>query len=113
MARERINDPGLAELANTTRQQIHKLRHGDRKLTVQWAKRLAPHLKCTWQELVEETPTPVDQGRVDLLAAYDRMNAEERRAIVTLANGVAHRGNSEDPSPGAVDGTRKQRPARA
>jgi hypothetical protein len=53
MARARINGPQLAVAAGTTRQQIHKLRHGNQKLTVQWAKRLAPHINSTWQELVE------------------------------------------------------------
>ena len=50
MARVAMTDPQLAALAETTKQQIHKLRHGQRKLTVQWAKRLAPHLDSTWQE---------------------------------------------------------------
>ena len=53
MARAGVNGPQLALAAGTTRQQIHKLRHGLQKMTVQWAKRLAPHLHSTWQELVE------------------------------------------------------------
>jgi hypothetical protein len=97
MKRAGINDPTLAaEVRNTSKQQINKLRHGERKLTVQWAKRLAPHLDCTWQELVEETPTPIDPGEAAVVAGYRRMNAEGRRALVTLVEGWSPPGNSED-----------------
>jgi hypothetical protein len=71
MTQAGITDPELANAAGTTKQQIHKLRHRERKLTVQWAKRLAPHLGSTWQELIEGPLAPSDARRTDLLAAYD------------------------------------------
>lgn len=52
--RERgMNDPQLAELENTTKQQINKLRRGERQLTARWARRLAPHLQADWKELMD------------------------------------------------------------
>lgn len=52
--RERgVNDPRLAELENTTKQQINKLRRGERQLTARWARRLAPHLRADWKDLMD------------------------------------------------------------
>ncbi|NDV87068.1 helix-turn-helix domain-containing protein [Aurantimonas aggregata] len=42
----------LAELAKTSQPQINKLEIGDRKLTREWAERLAPHINATAQELL-------------------------------------------------------------
>lgn len=47
-----ISQAQLAELAKTSQPQINKLEAGDRKLTREWAERLAPHLQATPQELM-------------------------------------------------------------
>ena len=73
MARVGMTDPQLAALAETTKQQIHKLRHGQRQLTVQWAKRLAPHLDSTWQELIDGPLDPINALRAELLRAFENM----------------------------------------
>ncbi len=79
-------DPRLADLAGTTKQQIFKLRRGERNLTVQWAQRLAPHLGVEWYELVEgENPPAPDPSLVELLAAYQVMNEEQRKALLIMA----------------------------
>lgn len=79
-----MTDPRLAELAGTTKQQIFKLRRGERKLTVQWAQRLASHLDTVWFDLIAgERPSP-DLPRVELLAAYDAMSSDQRHALVAL-----------------------------
>ncbi|HEY4174863.1 MAG TPA: hypothetical protein VGM42_17680 [Rhodopila sp.] len=83
--KNKMTDPRLATLADTTKQQIFKLRKGERNLTVQWAKRLAPHLDVTWQVLIDESPPSTDPIRVDLLAAYDSMTDEQRQALLTVA----------------------------
>jgi len=85
MVRVGMTDPQLAALAQTTKQQIHKLRHGQRKLTVQWAKRLAPHLDCTWQELIEGPLDPIDALRAELLRAFEHMNQRDRERLVEVA----------------------------
>lgn len=42
----------LARLAGTSKQQVHKLQRGDRKLAREWAERFAPHLGVTWPEVM-------------------------------------------------------------
>jgi transcriptional regulator with XRE-family HTH domain len=49
-----------------------------------------------------------DQPRLDLLAAYDAMDEEQRRALVTMAKAVARR---EAPEPQAPAPRPKPRPA--
>jgi transcriptional regulator with XRE-family HTH domain len=88
MALVEITDPQLAALAGTTKQQIFKLRRGERKLTVQWARRLAPYLKVTWQELIEGPASPTDRNRSDLLHAFDVADATGREMLMRLARSV-------------------------
>jgi transcriptional regulator with XRE-family HTH domain len=52
MLRAGINGQRLADLAGTSKQQIHKLRHGNGKLTREWAERFAPHLGVDWPEVI-------------------------------------------------------------
>ena len=42
----------LADRVGTTRQQIHKLENGERRLTVEWMRRLADALDCDVADLV-------------------------------------------------------------
>jgi hypothetical protein len=95
MTRARLNDRELAEAAGTTKPQLHKLRHGGRKLTVQWAKRLAPPLNCTWQELVEglspdhasTCPDHVSSER-ELLDAFWSTDAQGGAMLLRLARSL-------------------------
>lgn len=51
----------IAKAAGTSKQQIHKLRYGDRKMTREWAEKLAPALGVSWPEVmgwVGELPKP-------------------------------------------------------
>jgi len=50
----------LADLAGTSQPQIKRLEAGNRKLTKEWAERLAPHLGVDPQELLfpDSKPTP-------------------------------------------------------
>ena len=72
----------LAELAHTTRSQIVKLERGERRLTVDWMRRLAPALDCVPADLLPtadtrsavpgseaaRAATPEPDDRADLLA---------------------------------------------
>jgi DNA-binding XRE family transcriptional regulator len=78
----------LAAKANASRQTIFKLRTGVTRMLPHWAKRLAPHLGVAWQEMIDGTPSPADQARVDLMAAYDAMTDEQRRALLIVAKGM-------------------------
>lgn len=48
----RWTDPALGSEVGTTKQQIFKLRTGKRKLTREWAERLAGPLGVTWPEVM-------------------------------------------------------------
>lgn len=52
-----LSQSALADRVNTGFQQISKLERADRKMTKQWAERLAPHLGTTWWELLGAPPT--------------------------------------------------------
>ncbi len=95
-----LTDPGLANALGISKQQIFNLRRGHRKLTVEWAKRLAPHLGISWQELITGSPPePSDQTQADLLAAYAAMTEEQRQALLTMANLLASAANADTAKP--------------
>ena len=47
-----VTQDQLAEWAGTTQPQVNRLENGQRKFTVEWAERIAPHLRSTAQELL-------------------------------------------------------------
>jgi len=67
----------LAKLVDTTGQQIGRLEKGGRKLTRQWADRLAPHLKCEAVDLVFEDHG-IDYG---LMEKSVKISIEEVRIL--------------------------------
>jgi transcriptional regulator with XRE-family HTH domain len=85
MAERGLENHELAAKAGTSRQAIYKLRRGLTRMLPDWAKRLAGPLGVSWQELVEGMPTSADQDRADLLAAYEAMDEEQRRALLAMA----------------------------
>jgi hypothetical protein len=92
MRERRLTDPGLARLLKPeiSKQQIFNLRKGHRKLTVEWAKRLAPHLEVPWQELITGSPgEPADEGRAFLLSAFDLMDPNDRETLLRVAQSMA------------------------
>jgi transcriptional regulator with XRE-family HTH domain len=99
MARAELNDPQLAEAVGTTRQQIHKLRHGERKLTVEWAKRLAPILEVSWQELI--TGSPPDPAERELVGAYRSADDMGREMLLRFARALRPDQDGGFVSPGA------------
>ena len=96
MALIRITDPQLAVAAGTTKQQIFKLRRGERKMTTQWAKRLAPHLSVSWQEVIEGPTPPMDRSRTELMRAYDAADEQGQEMMLRLARSLR-----ADSGPGA------------
>jgi transcriptional regulator with XRE-family HTH domain len=76
MLRSGMSGPRLAELADTSKQQLHKLRHGTSKMTRQWAERIAPHLGVGWREVMavpaRSAPPDDDPRLAELTAAIGR-----------------------------------------
>lgn len=54
MTSKGLTDPALAALADTSKQQIWKLRHGVIRMSPEWARKLAPLLDVGWQVLIGE-----------------------------------------------------------
>lgn len=82
--KELREDRGLSQeqlaqraIPKTTKAQISKLERDERKLTVTWARRLAPALECHWAELFNEGLT---RDESEMVEAY-RGLSEDRRAL--------------------------------
>jgi SOS-response transcriptional repressor LexA len=83
-----LTQRALAELANTTQQQIGRLLHGNREMTAQWAERLAPALSVRPEELLfpnlKRTRVPlfswVSAGR---LASEDGVRKSDVRKYIS------------------------------
>ena len=58
MDKKGVDGPTLARAADTSKQQILKLRKGERKLTRHWAEKFAPALGCSWPEIMGWTGNP-------------------------------------------------------
>jgi hypothetical protein len=84
MRAKRLTDPALAKKLDISKQQIFNLRRWHRKLTVEWAKQLAPHLDVSWERLITGSPSPVDQDEVLLLAAFKALDQRDRQMAVRV-----------------------------
>lgn len=89
MARAKMKQTELARAAGTHKQQINKLANGERQLTVRWAKRLAPLLGFTWQELIEGPRSTADTRRSEVFLTYDSLNDEHKRMALTMLKTLA------------------------
>lgn len=78
-----LSQQALAELAGTTQPQIRRLEAGDRKLTKEWAVRLAPHLGVTPEMLLFEKE-PEEQLDVIGLPVMGIIRAGDWRDISIL-----------------------------
>jgi plasmid maintenance system antidote protein VapI len=95
-----LTDPGLARKLGISKQQIFNLRRGHRKLTVEWAKRIAPHLDVSWQELITGPPSPpADQTLAELRAAIEAMDEEQRQVLLMMAKVMARRDKPPEATP--------------
>lgn len=61
----------LADLANTTAPQINKLEKGQRKLTLDWMERLAPHLGVKASDFIVDVAKKID--RKSIKKSLDKM----------------------------------------
>ena len=57
-------------------------------MTVQWAKRLAPYLEVTWQELIEGPAPPTVRSRVELLEIFDVVDEQGKEMLLRLARSL-------------------------
>lgn len=93
----------LTELANNKPASLQAAT-GERKLTVQWAKRLAPYLQVEWNELVEGR-SPGNPGERGLVGAF--RSADPRGCKLISASSEV---SSEIQPPMPVKGAYQERP---
>jgi hypothetical protein len=111
MREKGLTDPALARSLDMSKQQIFNLRKGHRKLTVEWAKRIAPHLQVPWQELITGSPTPpLDQAGADLLAAFYSMDRRDRETLLRVADRMRREDGPDDAPPVNARGGASLRP---
>lgn len=69
-AREKadLSQTRLGELAGSGRSTIVKLEQGILPMTLDWARRLAPHLKCQPHEIFEAAPIPNEDEMRDIVS---------------------------------------------
>ena len=84
----------LEQLANrvvppTTKAQISRLEKGDRKLTREWADRLAVALGCNWAELMGADVPQLSPDEIALLENYRGMSEPTRQTFRSLSDTLA------------------------
>ena len=90
LARERAgySEAALADKARTTQPQIHRLEHGDRKLTREWAERLAPCLGISAEDLLFDVRTVPLLGIIEQGAKLRFYRTDKRGAKVRSPRGA-------------------------
>lgn len=81
--KKRLSQQALAELARTSQPQIKRLEAGERKLSKEWAERLAPHLGVT-PELLMFEKQPQEQLDIIGLPVMGIIRAGDWRDISIL-----------------------------
>ncbi|MCR9139398.1 MAG: helix-turn-helix domain-containing protein [Alphaproteobacteria bacterium] len=109
----------LAELAGTSQPQVRRLEAGERRLSKEWAQRLAPHLGVEAAQLMfgEDVPVPspvemrsgtsdendlsVPSGSGDDRQTKDQINIAHGAPVVSVASGMPMQSNGEGVHPAA------------
>lgn len=77
----------VAERANTSATQISRLERGIRRMTFDWARRLAPILECHPQELIGPPPElPPDEAEV--IEGYRGLSDRDQEAVRGLVRSL-------------------------
>lgn len=95
--KKKITQPQLAKLAGTSQPQILRLENGERKMTKEWAEKIAPHLGITPQELLFSEPITGDIEIVGMVGA----DTEGERIYGHGQNGIGW----IEPVPGSTEKT--------
>jgi plasmid maintenance system antidote protein VapI len=88
----RLENNELAAKIGTSRQTVWKLRHGHTRILAHWAKRIAPHVGASWQELVDGA-SAADRARTSsaehqVLEAFRSTDDQGREMILRLVRSL-------------------------
>lgn len=83
-----LSQEAVADRLNTSVSQISRLERGHRKLTTEWAKRLAPLFGVSWWELLGVPPSGLSDSSTSLSPpplGPSQAEADERFALIAEA----------------------------
>lgn len=100
--RQGLSQQQLADLAGTSQPQIKRLETGDRKLTKEWAERLAPHLQASPEAILFEREESIgfSEGVSNGVQFFELPNAQIRDKLVGQGRKIPVYGQAV----GGVDG---------
>lgn len=82
----------VAEVAGTTKQQIFKLENDERRLTVDWLRRMAPAFNLHWAEMVDpNTIVARDLQEAELVRLFRRIDKGDRDSTIDWLRLTAER----------------------
>lgn len=83
----------LGELAGCNKSKISKLENDEQRLDVQWAKRLAPHLKVHPFQLLPDVE--YDQENQDLIDNINRLEEKEKELVESFVATILQKKEEE------------------
>lgn len=99
-----LSQPDLAKAADTNVQNVSRIERGERKLTVEWAEKFAPHLKISAGELMfpDSKILQMMRGR-EPVREFERVPLDEEWTPTPDADGEGYdRDNYQPDIPGAI-----------
>ncbi len=84
-----LSQQKLADLADTNYVQISRLENGGRKLSVEWAERLAPHLNVKAQDLLFDSNKEHAPLDLTMINVYDVAASAGSGLVITQENVVS------------------------
>lgn len=99
-----LSQPDLAKVADTNVQNVSRIERGDRKLTVEWAEKFAPHLKISAGELMFPDSKILQTMRERApVREFERVPLEDEWSPTPDADGEGYDRDSYQPDiPGAI-----------
>jgi transcriptional regulator with XRE-family HTH domain len=91
----------MAKKIGTSRQEIYKLRKGLTRVLPDWAKRLAPHLGVSWDELIDGSQASTSTDGDEAPSGLDPSAYETRQAFA-VALRIARLGYGRETNQGEL-----------
>jgi len=89
MTRAGISQADLARRAGMRRQQVQKLYHGQRKMTLAWATLIAPILRCAVRDLMIPSAGKVDLAEYVPIFAHGKASNGEEPPLAILPQALS------------------------
>lgn len=81
----------LGEMIGTSQAQVQRLETGERKLTIEWAEKIATALLCNVTQLYYGPDESSDPTERKLLEAYRNLPEAQRETVLNMADYLAEK----------------------